>query len=119
MNTRRLGEKGEDFAVEYLKRKNYRILCRNYRAGKLGEIDLIAVKDNRIIFAEVKTRTGDIFGTPAEAVSYKKQKTIKKVASCFLKEYNMSDCEISFDVIEVIMTKDYRPVNINHIEEAF
>lgn len=119
MNNRRLGEKGEEFAAEYLKQMNYRILCRNYRAGRIGEIDLIAAEGNRIVFAEVKARTGDSFGTPAEAVSWRKQQTIKKVASCFLKEYDKNDFEIRFDVIEIIMTKDHKLIDINHIKEAF
>ncbi|NLM09727.1 MAG: YraN family protein [Clostridiaceae bacterium] len=119
MNTWQLGKKGETFAVEYLIKKDYKILRQNYRAGRLGEIDLIVFKNNRIFFIEVKSRTGDSFGTPAEAVSYKKQGTIKKVASCFLKEYGTSDVEVQFDVIEIIMTKDGKLVDVNHIEEAF
>lgn len=119
MNTRLLGMKGEEFAAEYLEQNNYRILYRNYRAGRMGEIDLIAVKGNVIVFAEVKTRTGESYGTPAEAVSFRKQKTIKKVASLFLREFNINDPEIRFDVIEVIMTRDCKPVDVNHIKEAF
>lgn len=119
MNTWQLGKIGEAFAVEYLKNKGYKILRQNYRAGRLGEIDLVAAKGNRIFFTEVKARTGDSYGTPAEAVSYRKQKTIAKVASCFLKEYSAQDTEVQFDVIEIIMTRDGKLVDINHIEEAF
>lgn len=119
MNTFQLGKKGETFAAEYLKKKNYKILRQNYRAGKLGEIDLVAVKDSRISFIEVKSRTGDSYGTPAEAVTYKKQMTIKMVASCFLKEFGIEDTDVQFDVIEVILTKDGKLIDINHIEEAF
>jgi len=119
MNTRQLGKKGEEFAIEYLKQRGYNILRQNYRAGRLGEIDLIASRENRIVFIEVKSRTGDSYGTPAEAVSYKKQNTIKRVASCFLKECGEPDSEVQFDVIEIIMTKDISLMDINHIEQAF
>jgi len=119
VNNRQLGKKGEEFAAEYLKRKNYRILCRNYRAGRLGEIDLIAADNKRIIFAEVKARTGNSYGAPAEAVSYRKQQTMRKVASCFLRDYDIADSEIRFDVIEIIMTRNCELVDINHIEGAF
>lgn len=119
MNNRQLGKKGEEFAVEYLKQKNYKILRKNYRAGRLGEIDLIAAKDNRIFFIEVKSRTNDSYGTPAEAVSYKKQNTIKRVALCYLNEYGTPDSEVQFDVVEILMTKDLKLIGINHIEKAF
>lgn len=119
MNTRKLGAIGEAYAVEYLAERGYRILRRNYRAGRLGEIDLIASKNKRLYFIEVKSRTGDSYGTPAEAVSYRKQRTIAKVASCFLNEYGAGDTEVQFDVVEIIMTRDGKLIDINHIEEAF
>lgn len=119
MNSYQLGKTGEAFAVEYLKKRGYRILKQNYKAGRLGEIDLIASKDSRICFIEVKSRTGDSYGTPAEAVSYKKQKTITRVASCFLTEFETPDTEVQFDVIEIILTKGGKLIDINHIEEAF
>lgn len=119
MNRYELGKRGELFACEYLKKKNCKILRKNYRVGRIGEIDLIASQNGRLCFVEVKTRTGYTYGTPSEAVSYKKRKTITNVAVCFLKEYGAADIDVQFDVIEIIMTKNGKLLNINHIEQAF
>lgn len=67
-----MGLWGEDKAVEFLKVKNYTILVRNYHS-RFGEIDIIARKQNTIIFVEVKTRKNTAFGFPAEFVDYQKQ----------------------------------------------
>ncbi|HZK27862.1 MAG TPA: YraN family protein [Thermoclostridium sp.] len=119
MNNYELGKMGESYASDYLKKRDFHILAQNYRVGRLGEIDLIATKNEQIFFVEVKSRTGYSFGTPAEAVSYKKQRTIRNVAACFLKEYGKSDIEVHFDIIEIIMTKDGRLTNMNYLANAF
>ncbi len=119
MNNYELGKMGESYALEYMKNRNYEILAQNYRVGRLGEIDLIATKSEQIFFVEVKSRTGYSFGTPAEAVSYKKQRTIRNVAACYIKEHRILDVEVHFDVIEIIMTKDGELINVNHIADAF
>lgn len=114
-----LGDFGENAAANYLIKKGYKILCRNYSI-KGGEIDLIAETDTHIVFVEVKTRTSDTFGTPAEAVTKTKQQHILKSAKVYLTE-NPSEKEVSFDIIEVyakfnrglLMLKD-----INHIADV-
>ena len=70
-----MGLWGENKAVEFLKAKNYTILARNYHS-RFGEIDIIARKQNTIIFVEVKTRKNTAFGFPAEFVDYQKQQKI-------------------------------------------
>ena len=61
------GKQAEDLAVDFLERKNYRILARNYRYLK-AEIDIIAIFDNKIIIVEVKARATDAFMLPQEAI---------------------------------------------------
>lgn len=83
MNKRRFGIIGEKIAQGYLINKEYKILGTNFYTRN-GEIDIIAQKDNCIIFVEVKTRTNLNFGTPAMAVNSIKKKHIKSVAKRFL-----------------------------------
>ena len=72
MNNRKVGETGEQIAVDYLIKNGFTILNRNFRSGRFGEIDIIAEEDSCICFIEVKTRTSDTFGAPSEAVDHKK-----------------------------------------------
>lgn len=114
----KLGSIGEQLAANYIKDKGYYILDRNYRT-KLGELDIIAKKDNIIAFIEVKTRTSNAFGVPSEAVNYKKQKTIQKLSQQYIlyKKLDNNYWVYRFDVIEVkIIDKKYK---IHHIENAF
>ena len=83
MNKRKFGIIGEKIAQGYLINKEYKILETNFYT-RIGEIDIIAQKDNCIIFVEVKTRTNLNFGTPAMSVNSIKKKHIKSVAKTFL-----------------------------------
>ena len=109
-----MGLWGEDKAVEFLKAKNYTILARNYHS-RFGEIDIIASKNNYIIFVEVKTRTNEKYGRASEAVNKIKKIHMKKSAAIFLKENNFSRFTIRFDVIEVYMING--KCKINHIKQ--
>lgn len=81
-----LGQLGEDMAAKYLCKQGYTILERNWRAGKLGEVDIIATKNNALIFVEVKMRKSKKYGEPVEAVGKRKLDHIKKVAWAYKKE---------------------------------
>lgn len=119
---RKLGAFGEDKAVLYLKRRGYTILERNYRAGRYGEIDIIAkTPDGVIAFVEVKTRTGKAMGEPWEAVNYYKKRHIINTALTYISRKNLYDTDARFDVIEVMPEKRgfIRGVRVNHIKEAF
>jgi len=107
-----LGLVGENKACKYLKKHGYKILTRNF-STRFGEIDIIASKDKKIIFIEVKTRKDDAFGCPAEAVTIEKQKKIILVATNYLQKMQKQESECRFDVIEVENGK------INHIIDAF
>jgi putative endonuclease len=113
------GSAGEQIAAEYLLRSGYRLLARNYRA-KSGEIDIIAHKSGIIAFVEVKTRRNTNFGSPAEAVTYSKQRRIIHTALCFLKATASSDANFRFDIIEVLIRPDSgNKAECNHIINAF
>ncbi len=112
-----IGQWGEDVACRYLSRKKYRIIEKNYRL-KTGEIDIIAQKDEYIVFIEVKTRSSNQYGRPSQAVSDFKKKRIVKTALQFICEKKMLNQSIRFDIVEI----DYATFNeyqVNHIENAF
>lgn len=68
MSTKDLGIMGETMASEFLQKKGYQILQRNFRS-KFGEIDLICLDQEVLVFVEVKTRWSDQFGLPEEAIT--------------------------------------------------
>lgn len=77
-----LGKAGEDFAVKLLLKEGYKILERNFRSH-FGEVDIVALKDNTLIFAEVKTRYSNKFGSPLEAVTPFKIRKLSKTAQYY------------------------------------
>ncbi len=107
-----LGNLGEKKAVAFLKDKGYKILKTNYKTH-VGEIDVIAEYDGVLVFVEVKTRSSNNFGTPAEAVDLKKQQKYVKVASEYLMREKKDNYPCRFDVIEIENNE------INHIVDAF
>ena len=97
---KRIGDHGEDFAAQMLEDAGYQILDRNYRT-RVGEIDIIAIKDGVLHFIEVKTRTADDFGYPADAVTEEKQRSIRRSAECYLTSRHAMWRNISLDVMEI------------------
>lgn len=114
-----IGKIGEQKASVYLKNHGYEILERNYRI-RGGEIDIIAKMEKTVVFAEVKTRTQEAYGAPAEAVNYYKRENIRKTAQYYIMEKNL-DLPCRFDVLEVYVKKSVfgYTAKINHIENAF
>ncbi len=110
-----LGFKGEEVAVNFLQRNGYKILARNYKTP-IGEIDIIARDKDAIIFVEVKARSSEIFGQPFEAVDYRKQDKLKKIALYYLKHNNV-ELPVRFDIVSIIFRNGEK--EINHIIGAF
>lgn len=107
-----LEKNGEDIATEYLIQNGYHIIERNFYC-KLGEIDIVALKEEYLIFLEVKTRSSDNYGTPLEAVTKNKINHLYKTAKYYLYTRNLQDEFIRFDAIEIYKENDN--YNINHI----
>ena len=115
MNNKEVGNLGEEIATEYIKKKKYVIIQRNFRC-RYGEVDIVAKDNNEYVFIEVKTRTSKKFGQPAEAVNQLKKKHIYNVTRYFLHRYKIENSLVRFDVIEVFLSKDrYR---VNHIKQV-
>jgi putative endonuclease len=116
MNARTaLGKKGEDLTVQYLLKKGYTLLERNWRF-RHKEVDIIATDGHDLVFVEVKTRSSEWFGTPEEAVDDKKQRYLMDAAEAFIRIRKL-DTNIRFDVVSIILKPGYQ--SIDHIEEAF
>lgn len=98
----RLGHDGEEIANEFLIKSGYSILTRNYRC-KIGEIDIIARDGEFLVFIEVKTRTGSACGSPAAAVTFRKQRQISKAAQWYLAENGLFDTPARFDVVAILI----------------
>lgn len=96
-----LGLAGEQLAAEHLQRCGYTILHRNYRT-RSGEIDIIARHRETVVFIEVKTRKNQLFGSPAAAVTLRKQVQISRVAQEFLQREGLIACPARFDVVSVL-----------------
>lgn len=116
MDTNISGRKGEDFAADFYLKTGCEILERNYHS-RFGEIDLIAKKDNHIIFVEVKTRDENAVDAPSASVTKSKRKKIILTAMKYMDNKPMNLFS-RFDVFEV-WQKDGRIFKFNHIESAF
>ena len=101
MNTRQTGNVYEQMAADYLEKQGMRILERNFRRGRNGEIDIIGRDGKYLVFVEVKYRSGDEKGNAAEAVTTAKQRTICRVADYYryLHHYG-EDTWVRYDVVE-------------------
>jgi putative endonuclease len=111
-----LGKEGERVAERFLEKKGYRLVERNYRCP-LGELDLIVLDRRVVVFVEVKTRTGHGFGSPLEAVEFRKQRKMIQAAQFFLAERRLQQRDARFDVVGVSWP-GREPV-VEHIENAF
>ena len=102
------GDVGEAAACGHLKRQGYKPLVRNYRS-RWGEIDLVCRHKDTLVFVEVKARSADSWGTPAEAVTPSKQRRILRTAYAYLEEIQLRDMPVRFDVVEVFLKGDAEP----------
>lgn len=110
------GQKGEDIACEYLIKAGYEIKKRNFHFGREGEIDIIAEKDNYLVFVEVKFRTNNSYGDPLESITPKKAKTLQRAAEGYMYVNKFHDKPCRIDVI-IVDFRNSEPA-INHIENA-
>ena len=111
-----IGHKGEDMAAEYLQQQGYCVLERNWTNKGCKEIDIIATKDDVVVFVEVKTRKAGSATTPVSAVDARKQRRIILAADSYLKTHRI-DFRCRFDVVCIIYNDEAS--RIEHLEDAF
>ena len=112
-----LGCRGEALALAVLERAGYAVVATGYRTAA-GEIDIIARDGACLVFVEVKARRTIERGTPAEAVTRRKQRRIVAMARDFLARHETDATECRFDVVAILLPDDGPPV-IQHIRNAF
>lgn len=113
------GDLGEKMAAEYLRKIGCLILAQNVR-NRAGEIDLIAMEQEYLVFVEVKSRTSQDFGLPNEAVDIRKQRKIYAASGLYLQQKGCYDIDVRYDVIEVYLSSDGQHLqHIEHIRDAF
>lgn len=114
-----LGQRGEQFACKYLRRRGYTIVATQDRS-RLGEIDIVAVQDRTIVFVEVKTRAAEEKGSPDEAVNRDKQQRLTRAALAYMRRHDLlGNCPARFDVIAIVWPAHQRTPEVRHFENAF
>jgi putative endonuclease len=112
------GERGERLARDYILKKNYRVVCANFktplgrnRRGAIitGEIDLIAYDESSLCFIEVKTRSSGEFASPLAAVDLRKQRQIIRAARMYRRIFHLQAAKIRYDVVSIVLKKDTKP----------
>jgi putative endonuclease len=97
---RRLGTLGEDAVARWYTARGYEVVARNWRVRE-GELDLVLRRGRALVFCEVKTRRGDAFGSPFDAVTSAKQRRLRTLALRWLAEHHERASEMRFDVAAV------------------
>lgn len=113
---RELGRAGEDAAAAEYRRSGYRVLARNWRCPA-GEIDLVLTRADVVVFCEVKSRRGDSFGGPYDAVTWRKQLKLRSLAEAFLLRAGLEAATVRFDVASV--TASSAGLQVHLFEQAF
>ena len=111
-----LGRVGERVAERWLERHGWRIIDRRFRNGR-RDIDLVAEREGLVAFVEVKTRSGEGFGDPVEAVHWRKQRELVRSADVWIDRHGPPGANYRFDVLGVIV--DGNRVRVRHVEDAF
>ena len=114
-----LGRWGEELAAEQLAAGGLRVLARNWRCSQ-GELDLVGLEaDGTVVFVEVKTRAGTGFGTPAEAVGWRKSGRIRRLAGAWLADHRPAGTTgLRFDVVGIVR-RPGEPPEVTHLRGAF
>ncbi len=110
------GELGEKIAAKHLQDSGYKILATDFHAGKLGEIDIVAGKDDCLHLIEVKTRSGAVFGTPEESVTFFKRQKLKRAIYYYLSSQKIKTSKYQFDLIAVYLDRITRKAAIKHYQ---
>ncbi len=114
----RFGRDGEKVALRYLKRKGYKIIEKNADVGR-GEIDIVALDGDVIVFVEVKSRHSSKDGHPADFVTPAKQRQLTRLALLYLSQHRWSEEPARFDVVVVTWEEDGGKPLVEHFVDAF
>ncbi len=109
-----IGRLGEQIAKEFLEKKGYSIVEQNYK-NKYAEIDLIVKHKDSLVFVEVKTRIGEQFGVPEDAINRNKLRRLIRNAQVYMMKKNRG-MDFRIDAVCIVLNKDKQPKRIDHYE---
>ena len=116
-----LGKWGEDYAAEYLQKKGYIIMERDWTFGRSKrDIDIICKTSDMttVVFVEVKARANDDVTSPEDAVDIRKMRHLMVAAGEYVKSHDISE-ELRFDIVTIVGKRNSKQIKVNHIEDAF
>lgn len=115
------GKWGEDYAAEYLRKKGYIIMERDWTFGRSKrDIDIICKTSDMttVVFVEVKARADDDVTSPEDAVDIRKMRHLMVAADEYVKSHDISE-ELRFDIVTIVGKRNCKQIKVNHIEDAF
>ena len=113
-----LGQHAEQLAADYLERRGYAVLARNWRRPE-GELDIVLGLDGLCVFVEVRSRTGTDSGHPLETIDARKRARVLRAARMYIDEEHPNAAAYRFDVVGVTFALDESPPELVYIEDAF
>ncbi|MCO6044839.1 YraN family protein [Aeoliella sp. ICT_H6.2] len=113
-----LGQRGERYVARWLRRQGYKIVAGGQRT-RYGELDLVAVQGETIVFVEVKTRRAHSLADAAAAVDEEKQRRIVRTALAFLKHHGLLEYSVRFDVVALVWPENAKEPQLLHVPSAF
>lgn len=114
-HNRALGAQGEEIAARYLEHRGYRLLARNWRDGRRGELDLIARDGGSIVAVEVKTRSGTGYGHPLEAVTARKAGRLRRLLLSWARQNRPGAARLRVDAVGITLRPGEQP-RIDHLQ---
>ncbi|MCL2403567.1 MAG: YraN family protein [Coriobacteriia bacterium] len=115
---RLLGQRGEEIACEFLVRHDMKIVDRNWRCS-YGEADVIALDGRTLVFCEVKTRKGTGYGSPVEAVTFKKRQRYYKLIGLYRRRCKVPHSSVRFDVIGILVDEARKKAKLQYVRDAY
>ena len=113
-----LGQRGELAAARFLRSSGYKVVAGGFRR-RFGEIDLVAIDDQTLVFVEVKTRASAAAGQPVETVDHRKQQRLVQTALAFMKRRRLLECRARFDIIGIVWPDPSESPRLMHYPSAF
>ena len=110
---KQIGKRGESIAAEFLRQNGFQLLEQNF-TSRYGEIDLVAIKSDCVVFVEVKTRTTQTFGMPEDSVTPAKLERIQNAGLIWLQEHPEAPGDWRIDVVAILMDSHHQVQDIKH-----
>jgi len=117
LRRKEVGALGEKLAVDFLKKRGYKIVQRNFRCRE-GEIDIIAKQGDCLVFVEVRTKKSSGFGIPEESITPFKSRKLVALADIYLQNCSSLPQSWRIDVVAVELKPDNKLSRLEHIENA-